>query len=137
MAPAPSKHAIPVTEITGPRKRKASSKITDENFVGAESNIVTKRLKLSADAARAAAAAAIDNSEDSDTTVPWKRVPKNAHAVLEAADDVEVDDVEVDNDPGSPFEEFDMDEGNELKDEVEVHRPETAEEQRSESKHSK
>ena len=37
------------------QKRKASSKITDENFVGAESNAVTKRLKLSADTAQAMA----------------------------------------------------------------------------------
>jgi hypothetical protein len=56
MAPAPSKYATP--ETTAPRKRKASSRITDENFVGAETNIVTKRLKQSADAHRAAAAAA-------------------------------------------------------------------------------
>jgi hypothetical protein len=36
-------HSKPIyTEITGQRKRKPSSRITDENFVGAESNVVTK-----------------------------------------------------------------------------------------------
>jgi hypothetical protein len=52
MPPAPTKLAIPLStepEITGKRKRKASSRITDDNFVGAESNAVTKRLKLSAE----------------------------------------------------------------------------------------
>ena len=58
MAPAPSKLAKPLTqqlEITAWQKRKALSRITDENFVGAERNIVTKHLKLSADATWAAA----------------------------------------------------------------------------------
>jgi hypothetical protein len=51
MAPAPSKLTMPLStehEITTKRTRKASSKITDENYVGAESNAFTKRLKLSA-----------------------------------------------------------------------------------------
>jgi len=52
MAPAQSK--LKQTEISGQRKRKVSSKIIDENFVGAESNAVTKRLKLSATAAHVA-----------------------------------------------------------------------------------
>ncbi len=57
MAPSFSKLSQP--QITGSRKRTASSRITDENFIGAESNAVTKRLKLSAtgkgDTSRAAA----------------------------------------------------------------------------------
>ena len=55
MAPAPSKLAVPVTtqtRITAGQKRKASSRITDENFVGPESNTFTKCLKLSASAAQ-------------------------------------------------------------------------------------
>jgi len=58
MALAQSKLATPLTmqsEIMAQWKRKASSKITDENFVGAESNAVTKCLKLSADTAWAMA----------------------------------------------------------------------------------
>jgi hypothetical protein len=107
MAPAPSKHA---TEITAPRKRKASSNITDDNFVGAESNVFTKRLKKSADADTARAAAAAekhqkrqpsvqDETDDDDTdTVPLNSSPKNPNVVLEAAngsdDDIEMDDEE-------------------------------------------
>ena len=54
MAPAQSKLARPLVtqpERTGQRKRKVSSRITDEKFIGAETNVVTKRLKLSANAA--------------------------------------------------------------------------------------
>jgi hypothetical protein len=58
MAPAQSKPvAIPITQYEG-RKRKVSYKITDENFVGAESNAVTKRLKQAAAAAETARATA-------------------------------------------------------------------------------
>jgi hypothetical protein len=47
MAPAQSKLAAAQPEIVpGQQKRKASSRITDENFVAAESNAVTKCLKL-------------------------------------------------------------------------------------------
>ena len=52
IAPAPTILAMPPStepEITGKRKRKVSSRITDDNFIGAESNAVTKRLKLSAE----------------------------------------------------------------------------------------
>jgi hypothetical protein len=144
MAPAPSKQATP--GITGPRKRKASSKITDENFVGAESNIVTKRLKLSADAARADATRAaaaknrqrqpsvqeVEDDSESEDTVPSNSAPKNPHAILEPAngsDDVQM----LGSDPASPFEVFDEDDVGE---EVTVAKPETAAEQRSESKQS-
>src|SRR5712671_4196159 len=59
MAPAPLKLVVPpppplaMQTKTTARKRKLSSRIVDENFVGAESNPVTKHLKLSANAARA------------------------------------------------------------------------------------
>jgi hypothetical protein len=136
MAPAQSKHAAPIQpEITAPRKRKASSKITDENFVGAESNVVTKRLKQSADAARDAAEkrqqrqpSVQDLDPEDEDTVPLNNTPKNPRAVLEAAngsDDVEM----LDNDPAPPH---DSDEDDMYG--PEVAKPiETAEEQRSES----
>lgn len=87
-----------------PRKRKASSKITDKNFVGAESNVVTKRLKQSADAARAASLAAkrkpsVEDEDDDENTVtlPVNIPPRNPQAILEAAngsDDVEMLDID-------------------------------------------
>jgi hypothetical protein len=55
MAPASSKLAVPfIAEHETHRKRTVSKRITDENFVGAESNAFTKRLKLTADNAGAA-----------------------------------------------------------------------------------
>jgi hypothetical protein len=108
MAPTQSKLAQP--EISGPRKRKVSSRITDENFVGAESNVVTKRLKLSALSANAghvqAASverqqrqqrqASVEDVEDQ-SDVPVNNPPENPNAVLEAADESD-EDVE-DNPP--------------------------------------
>jgi len=85
MAPAQSK--LKQTEKSGQRKRKVSSRIIDENFVGAESNAVTKRLKLSANAAPVASKkkqASVENIEDEDSTVNIP--PKNPNAILEAAD---------------------------------------------------
>ena len=85
MAPAQSK--LKQTEISGQRKRKVSSRIIDENFVGAESNAVTKRLKLSATAAHVASKkrqASVEDIEDEDGTVNIP--PKNPNAILEAAD---------------------------------------------------
>ena len=89
MAPAQSKLSQP--GITRTRKRKPSTKITDENFVGAESNAVTKRLKLSATATQAKTVrpqnrqASVEDIEDEDSilvNIP----PKNPNALLEAAD---------------------------------------------------
>jgi hypothetical protein len=95
MAPKRANPAViqPQTGKTSQRKRKASSKITDDNFLGAESNVVTKRLKQSADAARAATAAekhrkrqpSVQDSEEEDDTVPFNIAPKNPHTILEAA----------------------------------------------------
>jgi hypothetical protein len=92
MAPAPSKLAPPLTtqpERTGQRKRKVSSRITDENFVGAESNIVTKRLKQASDAARAAAVKhhqrqlSVEDVEEEDSA-RGKNSPKEASSRAES-----------------------------------------------------
>src|SRR6266404_4577241 len=93
MAPAPSKPVKLLTmqpERTTQQKRKVSSKITDENFEGAEHNAFTKRLKLSVDAARAAAIkqqcqALVEEDEDEDRELV-NNSPKNPKALLEAAD---------------------------------------------------
>ena len=139
MAPAQSKVLQP--EITGQRKRKASSRITDENFVGAESNVVTKRLKLSAEAAQAAAIKrqqrqpSVEDDEDQDST-PTNNPPKNPNCLLEAADGSD-DNVEMlDDDPAPPLEatepyDDDMEDDD---DEPEITKPvETAAAQRGES----
>jgi hypothetical protein len=122
MAPALSKIAPPLTtqpetQITGPQKRKASSKITDENFVGVESNVITKRLKQSADTARAMAEkrrqrlSSVEDVEDEDNT-PRNNPPKNPRALLEAAD--RSDNVEpLDNNPAPISEESEEDEDDE------------------------
>lgn len=95
MAPKQANPAViqPQAGKTSQRKRKASSKITDDNFLGAESNVVTKRLKQSADAARAASAAekhrkrqpSVQDIEEEDDAVPFNIAPKNPHTILEAA----------------------------------------------------
>jgi len=121
-------------EITAQWKRKASSKITDENFVGAESNAVTKCLKLSADAAQVAVKhwqrqPLVEDAEDEDSR-SVNSSPKNPNAILEAAngsDDVEM----LDNDTAPALGDFEEDDDGE--DEPEVTKPvETAEEQCSE-----
>jgi hypothetical protein len=141
MAPA---HSKPIqTEITGQRKRKASSKITDENFVGAESNVVIKRLKLSAnrDTAQVAAVkpqqrqASVEDVADQDS-MPVNNPPKNPNVLLEADDGS--DDVEMpDDDPAPALEDVEPDEDDnddDDEDQPEVTKPvETAEAQRSES----
>ena len=136
MAPAQSKLAASLA--TGPptttqRKRKASSKITDNNFVGAETNAVTKRLKLSADAARAASVKrrqrqpSVEDIDDEDS-VPANSSPKNPNTLLEAVDGS--DDIEMLDNP-TPGLEDDDDKG---EDEPEVSKPiETAEAQRGKS----
>lgn len=116
---------MPSKRATAPRKRKASSRITDEDFVGAESNAVTKRLKQSADATRAAAAkhqkrqpSVVDLDEDTDDDAPLNNPPKNPHSIIEAANGSD-DVVMLDNLNAAP--------------ELHVEDVETAEEQRSES----
>ncbi len=143
MAPSHSKLSQP--EITGPRKRTASSRITDENFTGAESNVVTKRLKLSATGnrgtSRAAAVkpqqrqASFEDADDEDST-PVNNPPKNPKRLLEAADGS--DDIEMpDDDPPPALEDtepYGADDDDD-DDEPEVAKPvETAEAQRGESK---
>ena len=140
MAPAQSK--LSQSEISGPRKRKASSKITDENFVGAESNAVTKRLKLSAKAARAASTkqsqrqASVEDVEDQND-IPRNIPPKNPNTLLEAADGSDDEVEELDNDPAPPLENVEPDEDDDDEDddeEVEITEPvETAEAQIGES----
>ena len=89
MAPTPES---PIAPQQTQWKRKPSYKITDKNFVGAESNAVTKRLKLSSDATHAMAAkpqqrqlsdANDDNTEDSEDSED----PKDNE---EATDPVEI-----------------------------------------------
>jgi hypothetical protein len=129
MAPAPSKPLTIQPERTSQRKRKASSKITDENFEGTEDNAVTKHLKKSADAARAAATkqqwqASVAEDEDEDRELV-NNSPKRLKAPPEAADNV--DSGMLDEDLASGLEGFDDDDGPEVTKSVE-----TAEEQRSE-----
>jgi hypothetical protein len=148
MAPAPSKLAGPSTtqsnsERVGQRKRKPSSKITDENFVGAETNVVTKRLKSLADAARASRATAVNHQqtqssvedvEDEDNS-PVNNSPKNPNAVLEAADGSEDSDVELlDKDPELEDAEEGGDDGDDMDEPWISKPPESAREQRRESK---
>jgi len=139
MAPAQSKLAalaVPlVTQHEMRRKRKASYKITDVNFVGAESNAVTKRLKRSADSARAATAVAVKDRvsgqrqsslvevEDtiSESTISS---PKTPSALIEATD--RSSDIESDERPDNG----ESDDDNDDCSEVVTKSAETAEEQR-------
>jgi len=79
------------SEKKGLRKRKVSSKVMDENFLGAETNAVTKRLKLSANALPAASRtaarrhASVEDVEDDDNILV-NDSPKNPNALLEAVD---------------------------------------------------
>jgi hypothetical protein len=137
MAPAQSKIA-PVI-VTGQRKRKASSKITDENFVGAERNAVTKCLKLSADADKSRKLqkrqASVEDVEDEDKT-PVNHLPKNPSALIEADDGGGNDDAAMlDSDDPAPLEGIEpYGEDNEDDDEeLEIIKPETAEAQRGKS----
>src|SRR5882672_7560045 len=108
MAPTLSKLVAPLTKQTKTttRKRKPSSRITDENFVGAESNPVTKHLKLSANAAWAGSVKhqpgqpSVKDVEDEGST-SVNRPPKDPKALLEAADGSdESDGIEMlDKDP--------------------------------------
>jgi hypothetical protein len=118
----------------GPQKRKVSSRITDDNFVGAESNVVTKCLKESAAAAQAAAVKrrqrqpSVEDVEEEDDA-PRNNTPKNPEALLEAANGS--DDIgPLDNDPvpGSKGSDDDDDEPQLVTKHVE-----TAEEQHRES----
>jgi len=137
IAPAPSKLVVPSlppltmkTKATG-WKRKLSSRIVDENFVGAESNPVTKHLKLSANAAWAGSVKcyprqpSVEDAEDEGGTS--ENISPNA--LLEAtngSDDVEM----LDKDPALALKDFEEDD----EDGQEVPTPvETAEAEHSES----
>jgi hypothetical protein len=130
----------PVTQ-NDTRKRKASYKITDENFVGAESNAVTKRLKLSDKAAQATTVNPLQQQsqvstdiEDEDRASVYSS-PKSSNATLEATDELDTaaesgDDDDIlmlDSNPNSDSEEH----GEDKEEEIEPN--ETAEQQRSES----
>jgi hypothetical protein len=98
-----------------------------------ESNIVTKHLKLSADAAQATVVKclqrqpSVEDVEDEDST-SVNSSPKNPNAILEAAN--EHDNVEMD--PALAFEDFEEDD---KEDQPKVTEPiERAEEKCSESK---
>lgn len=102
MAPTPSKITNPlITQHDIRRKRKASYKITDKNFVGAESNAVTKRLRLSADAAQAVAekqlqrqsrvdSEDIDNNDSTSVNSSPKGLLEVADTPADTSDDVEM-----------------------------------------------
>jgi hypothetical protein len=101
MALAPSKLTAPLTTQTGKTaawKRKASFRIMDENFEGAERNAVTKCLKLAANTTWAASVKcqqrqpSVKDVEDEDSTSS-NSSPKNPNALLEAAS--ESDDVNI------------------------------------------
>lgn len=114
MAPAQSKIARPLApqpKKKGSWKRKVSSRLKDENFVGAETNVVTKRLKLSANATQAAGSkaakcqASVEDVEDDDNILV-NDSPKNPNALLEAVDG---SDDNVDMDPAPALEDDDDD----------------------------
>ncbi len=133
MAPAQSKLSQP--EISRPRKRKVSSKIIDEDFVGVESNAVTKRLKLLANVARAAPTkqqkqlASVEDVED-ESDVPINIPPKKPNAVLEATNGSD-DDITIATNPAPPLVKVDseVDDDND----AEVTQSETAEAEYGES----
>ncbi len=133
MAPAQSKLSQP--EISGSRKQKASSKITDPNFVDAESNVVTKRLKVLANIAHAKQQqwqASVEDIEDQNN-IFMNTTPKNPNSLLEAANGSDDDDVEVlDNNPAPPIDSEDIDECNANETETTKH-IETAEAELGES----
>ena len=144
MAPVQSKLSQP--GITGQRKRKPSTRITDENFVGAESNAVTKRLKLSAANPTTQAKtvkqrprqASVEDIEDEDS-IPVNNPPKNPNTLLEAVDGNE-DGIEIEDDPAPALEDTkpygdDDDEDDEDDDEEPEHEKpvETAKAQRGQS----
>jgi hypothetical protein len=118
MAPAQPKLTTPlITQHDIKRKRKASYKITDKNFVGAESNAVTKRLKLSADATQATAAMkqqrqpSVKDTDNEDSLNSISSSPKTPNTVLEAADrsdGVTVETLDSDED-GSESKDLDED----------------------------
>lgn len=156
MAPAPLKHAAPLTtqsnlEIVGQRKRKVSSIITDENFVGAESNVVTKRLRANAAQAhqnvaaknvavgRQSQASVEDTIDEDDSPVNNSLKSSSLNTVIEAMDRSGNSNVELlDNDPEVKDAEEDAKEysvdGDE--DNEEAKSPETPREQHGKSKHS-
>ena len=131
-----------------------SSKFTDKNFVGAESNVVIKQLKLSANCEKATEVAvvkpqiwwaSVEDSDDQDSA-PVNIPPKSPNVLLEVDDaNVEIqaptltneeednanedkDNTEEDKDNA------DKDEDNADKDEPEATKPvETAKAQHSES----
>ena len=113
----------------------------DENFVGAETNVVTKRLKLSANATRTAGStaakrqASVEDVEDDDNIL-INDSPKNPNALLEAVDGD--DDVDMDPAPAledvEPYGDDDDDDGDDDDEEPEIIMPEeTAEAELGES----
>ena len=144
MAPAQSKLARPLAtqpERMGQRKRKVSSRITDENFVGAKTNVVTKQLKLSANATSVASVAvkqrwaSVEEEDDDDKIMSVNDPPKNPNVLLEAADGSDKD--EDDMDPAPKLEDtepYGEDDDNDDNNEPEIIKPvEMAEAQRGES----
>ncbi len=131
MAPAQSKIARPLAtqpEKQGSRKRKVSSRVMDENFVGAETNVVTKRLKLSANATRAAGStaekcqASVEDVDD-DENIFVNDSPKNPNVLLEPVNGSD----NVDMDPAPELESVEHYGGDDDDDDDEVEIEETAE----------
>lgn len=127
MAPAQSKLAQP--ERLGQRKRKVSSRIMDDSFVGAETNVVTKRLKLSANTTHIGSVAlkqrqaSVEEVDDNEVQVNYP--PNNPNNLLEPADD-------SDDGPGSEPQDTEPGEEGDSNDELEIIPMETAEAQRGE-----
>jgi len=119
MAPAPLKLVVPpppplaMQTKTTARKRKPSSRMVDENFIGAESNPVTKCLKLSANAAQAGSVKcysrqpSVEDVEDEGGTSE-NSSPKSPNALLKATDGSD-DFKMLDKDPALTLEDFEED----------------------------
>jgi hypothetical protein len=140
MAPASSKLAVPfIAEHETHRKRTVSKRITDENFVGAESNTFTKRLKLTADNAGAASLKWKQTKSLVDKDSKTKESsPKTPSSTIEAAasrcDDADRSDVTDTEELGDGDTECEADNASDhSKAEMNAETAKTPEEQRGES----
>jgi hypothetical protein len=136
MAPAHSKITPPLrTQHETQRKRKLSKKITDEDFVGAESNAFTKRLKLAANNAlkRQQTQSSVDDIEDEDRNSSLKAC--STIEAVDKSDDIDIEAADKSDDVGIK-EQYNVDseeEGDGDDPKVVTNQVETAEEQRGES----
>ena len=119
------------------QKRKVSSRITAENFVSTKTNVVTKQLKLSANATGVASMAvkqrqaSVEDGDDDDEIMSVNNPPKNPNVLLDATDGSDDDD---DIDPAPELENTELygedDDNDNDNDELKIIKPiETAEAQ--------